>query len=222
MSGTLNRPGQPGEKNSGEVYRYLALGDSYTIGEGVPPAEGYPRQAVQLLKQEGFFFREPSILAVTGWTTGDLLSAVERWAVPEVPFDIVSLLIGVNNQYQERTLQEYEEQFIRLLAISGEFAGHRPDHVVVLSIPDYSVTPFGRASANPVVISRGIESFNEVNRKLAMQHQVLYIDITGDSREIPADQGFITEDGLHYSGKQYARWAAKLAMEIKTIIRPVS
>lgn len=195
---------------------YLALGDSYTIGESVPASERYPVQTVKLLESEGIYFGEPEIIATTGWTTADLLSAVNKTKFAQ-DYDIVTLLIGVNNQYQGRSKNEYEREFSELLNKSIQLAGNRPGRVVVLSIPDYSITPFAHSS-DTVFIAAEIDSFNLINRKIASEHHVHYIDITIDSRKAASDPTLIANDGLHFSGKEYAVWAAKLGEFISKII----
>ena len=129
------------------TYTYLALGDSYTIGEGVPLHKTFPYQTVCLLRKGGYTFYAPEIVAKTGWTTGELEAAIgEHLLLPK--YDFVSLLIGVNNQYRGRSIIEYKEQFEHLLKKAISFAGGKPEHVVVLSIPDYGVTPFGQKNGH--------------------------------------------------------------------------
>jgi lysophospholipase L1-like esterase len=200
-------------------YRYLALGDSYTVGESVPADDCYPVQVVRMLRESGFHFAYPEIIAVTGWTTVDLLRALSARVVPEQPFNVVSLLIGVNNEYQGRSLTEYEEEFTRLLKKARQLAGGLASHVIVLSIPDYGLTPFGRALPGHDMISSRIDSFNEANRKISERHQARYLDITTESRMIGIRQELVAQDGLHYSGLEYAAWAAKLAAEMIQIVR---
>lgn len=209
--------------------RYLALGDSYTIGESVGAEERYPQQARRLLeKQDQLDVGDPEVVAVTGWTTGDLLEAIQA-AKPgqedrddprSGSYDVVSLLIGVNNQYQGRSLAEYKEQFEVLLQHCIRLAGNRPGHVLVLSIPDYSVTPFARmAGRDTLLIAAQIDSFNHVNHELARTYQVRYVDVTAESRRAAADPTLIASDGLHFSGKEYKAWALLMEPELKEIIK---
>ena len=195
------------------VMTWLALGDSYTIGESVSASERYPAQAVRRLETNHIHFKDPKIIATTGWTTADLLSAIQKQEL-SATYDIVSLLIGVNNQYQQKTDSEYREQFAELLQKSIQFSGNRPSHVIVLSIPDYSVTPLvhdrDRAS-----IAKQIESFNLINKTLSGVYHVNYLDITEESRKAGGDLSFIAEDGLHFSGKEYAIWADSLVALIE-------
>ncbi|MBS1599233.1 MAG: SGNH/GDSL hydrolase family protein [Bacteroidetes bacterium] len=198
-----------------KIKTYLALGDSYTIGESVPLADRYPIQTVKMLEAERIHFSEPKIIATTGWTTNDLLSAMNRTTFAD-QYDVVSLLIGVNNQYQGRSKSEYENEFATLLEKAIRLAGNRPDHVVVLSIPDYSVTPFARNS-DTALISSEIDAFNAINKKISDNHRVHYISVTEESRKALTNPSLIAEDGLHFSGKEYEIWAEKLAKIINTI-----
>lgn len=190
---------------------YLALGDSYTVGELVPLRDSFPYQAVQLLRAAGLPFAAPEIVAKTGWTTDELADAISEYSfLPS--YDFVSLLIGVNNQYRGRSAEEYATQFEELLKKALRFAGGRSRRVAVLSIPDYGVTPTGQ-TMDPEKIAREIDEFNRLNRSISQQHGVLYIEITEGSREALHDPGLIAEDKLHPSGKEYAKWAGKLAGE---------
>ena len=185
--------------------RFLALGDSYTIGEFVSPAERWPVQLAAWLRREGFALDDPLIIATTGWTTDELLAAIDR-AAPRGPFEMVSLLIGVNNQYRGRDVEEYRVQFAALLARALAFAGGQPQRVLVLSIPDWGVTPFARGR-DRTAISRAIDAFNTVNRAAAEQAGTPYIDIVPVSRQAALDPTLIAGDGLHPSGKMYTEWA---------------
>ncbi|MDO6431210.1 SGNH/GDSL hydrolase family protein [Flavitalea sp. BT771] len=187
---------------------YLALGDSYTIGQSVPVRERYPTQVVTLLRADNMPYNDPDIIAVTGWTTADLLAALPDTA-PSSPYHIVSLLIGVNNQYLGLGQSLYRDQFTVLLQRSIRMAGNRPSHVIVLSIPDYSVTPFARGR-NRATIAAEIDSFNVINREISLAYQVRYIDVTGESRKAASDPSLIAGDSLHFSGKEYAIWAAMM------------
>jgi lysophospholipase L1-like esterase len=197
---------------------YLALGDSYTIGESVDPADRYPVQAVRLLNEtDHLSCPDPDIIAVTGWTTGNLLDAVTRLK-PTAPYRIVSLLIGVNNQYEGRSQAEYRDQFAALLQKSILLAGNDPSHVLVLSIPDYSVTPFGRTGDTSFIAAQ-IDSFNGINRSVAADYKVHYIDVTAESRKAASDPSLIAIDGLHFSGKEYGRWARLMEPSLKEMLQ---
>jgi lysophospholipase L1-like esterase len=206
--------------------KYLALGDSYTIGEAVDPEERYPEQVRRLLERNDHLgCGEPEIIAVTGWTTGNLLDAIpenveggEGVKGDGTGYDMVSLLIGVNNQYQRRSQDEYREQFELLLRKCIRLAGNRPGHVVVLSIPDYSVTPFGRVK-DTALIAAEIDAFNRINYELASTYHVNYIDVTVESRKAVSDPSLIAVDGLHFSGKEYGIWARLMAPVVKEMLR---
>ena len=178
---------------------FLALGDSYTIGEGVEEAERWP---VQLARALGI--DPPDILARTGWTTDELAAAMAEHTF-HPPYDLVSLLIGVNNQYRGRDLANYRDEFRALLERAIELAGSRPERVVVVSIPDWGVTRFGRESGRDTAqIAREIDLYNAANAEISHSAHVHYIDVTMFSRE---DAGLVVADGLHPSGAAYRRWS---------------
>lgn len=197
-------------------YTYLALGDSYTIGEQVPFADNFPNQVVQLLRKEGFDFHAPEIVARTGWTTDELQFGINN-RIFRTDYDFVSLLIGVNNQYRGRTAEEYEEQFTVLLEQALAFAGNRKERVVVLSIPDWGITPFA-ATKDILKIGQEIDRFNEVNHRVTADAGIHYIYITGWTREAVNDPALLATDGLHPSGKEYNRWAQEVYTFFKSII----
>lgn len=183
----------------------LALGDSYTIGEGVSQLDRWPNQLADLLRAGNLTIGDPQIIARTGWTTADLASALDQ-ADLDPPYDLVTLLIGVNDQYQGLSPEEYRERCARLLSRAIELAGGRADRVLVLSIPDYGVTPFAQP-LNPARISRAIEQFNTINRALAEQVGARYVDITPISRQAAGRSDLLAADRLHPSGVMYAKWA---------------
>jgi len=189
-------------------YTYLALGDSYTIGEGVLPEESFPAQTVALLKN----FTAPQIIAKTGWTTDELDSAIDAANISAV-FDLVTLLIGVNNQYRGRSVSEYKTQFDHLLQRAIHFSGNKTKHVFVLSIPDWGVTPFADGQDRQK-IAAAIDAYNDTARKICEQHYVAFIDITTSQRVDGNKAAFLASDGLHPSGKEYAKWAEKLAKAV--------
>jgi lysophospholipase L1-like esterase len=191
------------------VYNYLALGDSYTIGEAVPLSESFPYQVVQLLRNKKFNFNAPEIIAKTGWTTDELLDAINKSTLLS-KYDFVTLLIGVNNQYRGRDTLEYKEQFEEILKKAIELANGKKEHVLVISIPDYSVTPYTRLM-DIEKISKDIEVFNSINKALSIQYKVRYVDITTDFKDAKNNPALITGDGLHPSEKEYAKWAEKIA-----------
>jgi lysophospholipase L1-like esterase len=194
------------------TYSYLALGDSYTIGEQVRIAESFPYQTVQLLRGKGLEFYAPEIIAVTGWTTDELSTAIDA-TVTLVQYDFVSLLIGVNNQYRGRSVSEYKVEFDHLLQRAINFAGNKLSNVVVLSIPDWGLTPFAEGR-DKKQIATAIDEYNATAKAICDQHQIVFIDITAAQRVDAAGEGFVAADGLHPSGKEYAKWAKLLSEEI--------
>jgi lysophospholipase L1-like esterase len=206
--------------NNDTVYKsYLALGDSYTIGQSVPDSDRYPVQTVKLLKDSGFYFSAPEIIATTGWTTADLQHAIGTHHFADSPYDIVTLLIGVNNQYQGRPQSEYTSQFTALLQKSIQLAGGKASHVIVISIPDYSVTPFASGRNDRDIIAAQIDSFNVINKQVSQTYGTKYLYITDETRKAATDPTLITSDGLHYSGKEYAIWAGKLSIMTEAILK---
>ena len=199
----------------------LCLGDSYTIGEAVSETERFPNYTTAFLDKEKHVFEKPIIIARTGWTTDELRDAIHAWE-KETPFktyDVVTLLIGVNNQYRERDLKNYREEFCALLQTALKYAGGKTKHVYVLSIPDWGVTPFVAQDGKQRTgekISEQIIAFNKVNREEAIAEKVNYINITPISQKAKTDVRLLAEDGLHPSGKMYEEWARFLAAAIKT------
>jgi lysophospholipase L1-like esterase len=190
--------------------RYLALGDSYTIGESVEAAERWPNQLARLLEPRGYT-TDITIIARTGWTTAELWQGIQaRDLTP--PYDLVSLLIGVNNQYRGYDIEEYREQFVFLLNKAIEYAGGDSKHVIVLSIPDWGMTPFAQGHSREQ-IAKEIDLFNAVNRGETEKAGAHYVDVTPTSRQVLNDSMLIAPDGLHPSGKMYAEWA-KLALPV--------
>lgn len=186
-----------------QALRFLALGDSYTIGEAVQPEERWGHQLSDLMRKSGVPIQNPEIIAKTGWTTDELQKAIEAYN-PKPPYDLVSLLIGVNNQYRGYAQDVYREEFSALLNQAIEFAGGRASNVIVLSIPDWGVTPFaeGRDSAK---IAEEIDAFNAINGSLCELAGAHYINITPHSRE--HGHTMVASDGLHPSGDLYSYWS---------------
>jgi lysophospholipase L1-like esterase len=204
---------------STKTYHYLALGDSYTIGEMVTSSENFPGQVSKMLRQEGLDI-QTRIIAKTGWTTDELETGIQTAGESETflpAYDFVTLLIGVNNQYRGRSAGSYQPEFENLLKEAIHFAGDEPGRVVVLSIPDWGVTPFAK-DRNRIQIAKEIDDFNEVNKAVSQQYHVPYIDITPFTREAATDGSLLAEDGLHPSAKEYKRWAEKLADIFKKMI----
>lgn len=196
---------------------YLALGDSYTIGEQVPATESFPVQAADLLKAAGLPLASPVIIAKTGWTTGELQAAIDKAAITDT-YDMVTLLIGVNNQYRGYNIDDYRKDFAMLLEQAIGFAGQHTGRVLVLSIPDWGVTPYA-SGRDRTVIAQEIDAYNRVNQSLTLKAGVNYIDITPGTRDAATDESLLTGDGLHPSGKEYARWAKKVAGYYEILFR---
>jgi lysophospholipase L1-like esterase len=198
------------------VFRYLALGDSYTIGESVPEGERWPHQLAKRLETEGIE-TEVTIVAQTGWTTDELWQAIQAREI-QPPYNLVSLLIGVNNQYRGRDIDEYREQFLFLLKKSIEYAGGASKRVIVLSIPDWGVTPFA-SGRDAKKIAKEIDEFNQVNREESEKAGVHYMDVTPVSRDAVTEPTLIAGDGLHPSGKMYAMWAEKVLPVARVVLK---
>ncbi len=182
---------------------YLALGDSYTIGESVAEQDRWPVQLVTALKTKGVSVGNPEIIATTGWRTDDLKKAIITRNPPKT-FDMVSLLIGVNNQYQGKSSESYAMEFEDLMKMAIEFAGGDRSKVFVVSIPDYGFTPFGKPKQ--AEITKALDDFNAVNKSITQKHGIKYFDITGISRKGLEDNSLVAADGLHPSGKMYTEW----------------
>lgn len=192
--------------------RYLALGDSYTIGESVAEAQRWPVQLVVALRDQGVNIADPEIIAKTGWTTDELAAAIAT-ADPAGPYDLVSLLIGVNNQYRGRSEDEYRAQFVELLDTAVSLANNNPNRVFVVSIPDWGVTPFGQGRDFRGV-SEAIDAFNAINREETTKRGIAYIDITPISLQVPDNPSLIAGDGLHPSGVMYTLWVAEMQLTV--------
>ncbi|MFN2124851.1 MAG: SGNH/GDSL hydrolase family protein [Candidatus Promineifilaceae bacterium] len=200
------------------TYRFLALGDSYTIGESVDPSERWPVQLAAAMRTDGVFLDDPTIVAQTGWTTSNLLAQIEA-SKPQGPFDLVTLLIGVNNQYQGKDIESYREEFVKLLEISIDLAGGDPGRVVVLSIPDWGVTPFAEGRERDKIGAQ-INQFNRVNQTKSLAAGVHYVDITPISRQAAQDRSLLAADNLHPSGKMYAAWVDLMLPTVTKILIP--
>ncbi len=200
-------------KNKLPIVKYLALGDSYTIGESVKARERYPIQLEKRLETEG---REviTTIIAQTGWRTDNLAKAIEQAQLKDT-FDLVSVLIGVNDQFQGKTIQSYIKNFDSLLQMAIKLAGGKRSNVFVLSIPDYGYTPFG--ASNQALISEKIDNFNSINQSITNKYGIDRFDITPISRKGLEDKAFVASDGLHPSGKMYEAWVDLIeeAIELK-------
>jgi lysophospholipase L1-like esterase len=202
-----------------QAARFLALGDSYTIGEGVAAAERWPAQLAQALRARGLTVAEPEIVARTGWTTDELAAAMDAHAF-RPPYDLVTLLIGVNNQYRGRDLANYRAEFGALLERAIALAGGRAERVIVVSIPDWGVTRFGRESGRDRArIAHELDAYNAANAEIAAARHVHYVDVTALSRAGGDDPALLVADGLHPAAAMYARWTRAIlpvAAEILT------
>ena len=199
--------------SSDKSYTLLALGDSYTIGEQVPAKENFPNQVVTMLDEKKISFKPATIVAKTGWTTDELQAGIHT-AKLKRKYDFVTLLIGVNNQYRGKKVVDYLPDFEALLRQSIRFAGGDSNRVIVLSIPDWSVTPFAK-DRNKDEISKAIDEYNAANKLIAEKFHVHYINITTSTRKAADDPTLLAADGLHPSGKEYQKWAEEVAAIIK-------
>lgn len=196
---------------------YLALGDSYTIGESVKVSERWPVQLVNTLREQGIAVKDPKIIAKTGWTTDELKEAIAD-ADLNPPYDLVTLLIGVNDQYRGYDIKNYPKNFRYLLEKSISLAGNNPNRIVVLSIPDYGVTPFAREK-NPPKISREINEYNRISKSISDSLGVSYVNITPISTKAESDSTLLADDQLHPSGKMYRMWVEKAIPVVLPILK---
>jgi lysophospholipase L1-like esterase len=194
--------------NKTRSIKMLALGDSYTICESVNPSDRWPVQLMEQFKKAGYQTTEPKIIATTGWRTNDLKRAIIA-ANPDSNYDLVSLLIGVNNQYQGKSAKNYSPEFEELLKMAIKFAGGDKSKVFVVSIPDYGFTPFGKEKQTQ--ITKEIDEFNKVNKEIADELGVRYFFITDLTREGLKDPSLVAGDGLHPSAKMYSMWVERIA-----------
>ncbi len=198
-------------------YTFLSLGDSYTIGESVEEQDRWSVQMAAMLREKGVDVAPPDIIARTGWTTAELAEAIQKSGNANT-YDLVSLLIGVNNQYRGQPLDRYRAELRELLQTAIRFAKGRPDRVVVLSIPDWGVTPFAR-DRDGANIAAEIDAFNAACREEAEKASVRFFDITPFTRQVQNDPSQLASDGLHYSGKQHRRWAETVLPEVMKLLR---
>ena len=194
-----------------EEKKYLALGDSYTIGEGVAEVGSWPNQLVGLLREKGLRFAKPLIIAGTGWQVEDLKQAVTEAKLSN-GYDLVSLLIGVNDQYRGNSTDQYAKEFDELTLMAIQLAKGKKANVFVVSIPDYGWTPFGES--RQAEISDEIDQFNAINKAIADKHGIAYVDITEISRAGLKDTALVAEDSLHPSWKMYRLWAERISKSL--------
>ena len=191
--------------------RMLALGDSYTIGEGVAADDRWPVRLAAMLRARGISVAAPVIVARTGWTTDELSAGIDA-ARPEGSYGLVTLLIGVNNQYRGRSADEYRTQFRALLSRAIGFAESKASRVIVVSIPDWGVTPFAQGR-DRTRIGTEIDAFNAINREETLNVGAHYVDVAPMSRRAATEKDLIAGDGLHPSAAMYAEWA-RLALPV--------
>ena len=201
---------------TGPKKNWLALGDSYTIGQSVGAGNRFPAQTANLLKLSGINTDLPDYIATTGWTTDNLDAAIQT-KNPGM-YDVVSLLIGVNDQYQRHDTTAYRQRFTGLLTKAIVLANGKNQNVFVLSIPDYSVTPFA-AGSDTAQIRKEIDWFNAINKNVTAQFNCPYLDITPSTREAATDRSLIAGDGLHPSKLEYKRWANRLAPMMLPVLK---
>ena len=187
---------------------FLALGDSYTIGESVGQNERWPEQLTLELAEKSIALAPPTIIAKTGWTTDELQDGINQ-APLDYPYDWVSLLIGVNNQYRGLDIETFKEEFENLLSQAIIFSGNKNAHVFVISIPDWGVMPFAK-SQNQEKIATEIDDFNQAIYEICIHNNIRFVDITPISRQVSNHPEWIARDGLHPSGEQYAQWVKEL------------
>ncbi len=204
----------PAELKTISHVRYLALGDSYTVGQNVTIAESFPNQLSLSLKSSKVQVDELKIIARSGWTTRDLIEGIKERNFSD-SYDFVTLLIGVNNQYRGESLKTYQEEFKQLLATAVEYAKGKKERVFVLSIPDWNATPVGK---NENRMAESIDQFNAVNKEESIAAGISYIDITNISRTNSGTE-YVADDGLHPSGKMYSLWVTELSPVIEMALR---
>jgi len=212
---TINTPAAPvvtPPSGSGTPLTYLALGDSYTIGESVPAVQSFPYQLVSALNKQPYSVSSPTIIARTGWTTDELIREISNQNLKQ-KFDIVTLLIGVNNQYRHYNINTYRTEFVQLLNTALSYANGNKKRVFVVSIPNWGVTPFAKGQ-DVAQIRTEISEYNAINKEESEKADVAYINITPISEQATADLGLIAADGLHPSGKMYTLWTDLLSAEV--------
>ncbi len=213
MPATETMPIVPSPVQAGTI-TYLALGDSYTIGEAVSQQESFPFQLQKFLKEKSVDVAIPKIIATTGWTTDELQNAIKQTNLT-TKYDFVTLLIGVNNQYRGYPINNYRKEFSELLQTAIHFANGKKDRVFVVSIPDWGATPFAKSSNKSLqLIAEEIDTFNAANKAITLAAGVSYTDITPASRKAISDLTLVAQDGLHPSGKMYAEWALSLSQKV--------
>ncbi len=203
---------QTNSKTMKQPQSYLALGDSYTIGQGMTNEDRFPVILSKLLNEKDLLFDAPLIIARTGWTTDELSAAIEQENIQKT-FDLVTLLIGVNNQYRGRSAEEYETEFADLLATALLFANSQTKKVVVVSIPDWGQTPFAEGRDREQ-IAREIDAYNAAAGQICQAAGITFVNITPFTRQLVSEASYLAPDGLHYSGKMHQKWAEEIISQL--------
>ncbi len=201
----------------GDELTFLSLGDSYTIGESVAEKDRWSVQLAGLLREKGVKIKDPDIIARTGWTTAELAESI-RANENSKTYDLVSLLIGVNNQYRQQSTERYRTELENLLQTAIRYAKGNRRRVVVLSIPDWGVTPFAK-DLDRTKIAAEIDTFNAVCKEECEKASVVYVDITPASRNAAGDKSLVASDDLHFSGKMYGQWASQVLPVVETMVK---
>lgn len=191
---------------------YLALGDSYTIGEGVSVNESWPYQLAKKLTGVGIAVDQPKVIARTGWRTDNLINAIEQEELTE-KYDLVSVLIGVNNQFQGKSIEVYEKDLRTILNTAVELCSKGKSGVFVLSIPDYGATPFGKLEREAIGVE--IDTWNKICKTVCDEFEIPFLDITQISRKAVSDASLTAKDNLHPSGKMYALWVDEIFSKVQ-------
>ena len=189
-------------------YSLLNLGDSYTIGEGVPLHENFPYITVQQLRKQNVYFHAPEIIAKTGWTSFDLIEQLNK-TILENSYDFVTLLVGVNNQYRGLQVEDFRKDFEYLINKALALLNNNSSRLIILSIPDWGKTIFAK-DREEMQISNGIDAYNGACEMLAQKYQTHFINITDSTRKAKENTSLLTSDGLHYSATEHLGWAKKV------------
>lgn len=205
------------QSNNENQFAYLALGDSYTIGESVLESERFPFQLSNELRSSGYEIKEPLIIAKTGWTTDELFAVLDE-KEPIGNFDFVTLLIGVNNQYRGRDAEEFREQFKQLLKRATGYTDSI-NNLIVVSIPDWGVTPFAiDKGRDPQTVGEEIALYNSIKKEEVEKAGAHFVNITDISKEAKNNESLLAEDKLHPSGKMYSLWVGRILPIAKQIL----
>jgi len=203
-----------------EIKTYLALGDSYTIAESVSSDMSYPVILAGLLNNKGYKISPPVIIAKTGWTTEELMAGIDEKNIKSKKFDLVTLLIGVNDQYRGYELNKYPERLEKLIKIALDFAGRNKNKIIIISIPDWGITPFAKSKGrDKVKIGLEIDQYNLQKKLMAEKYSIKYVDVTDISRRAVRKPNLIAGDGLHPSGLMYSLWAEKLLSSAEKVLK---